>query len=290
VPETGAGGAGPSPFGVLGAERDALVADWRELCRADPYLPPESTPPTARALVEAVLGALSRPQGPASPEDPALEAATTAFALAAPSVTEAVEQLICLRRAITRRLSGRVPPSQEAAARAHVDAVCDRAIALAAARATARLEQEALTDALTGLGNRRALDRELAAAVARAARHGERFCVVMLDVDDLKRVNDVFGHAAGDDLLRHLARRLLTSLRTEDRAFRVGGDEFVVLLPHTGPAEVRALVSRVLSRGAPVSWGAACCPDDGSGEALLAVADRRLYARRARRRGAGGEP
>lgn len=270
---------------ALGRERDAVVADWRELCRLDPNLPSGASPPTAGSVVEAVVGAMVRPPAPAGGADPALDAAVTAFALATGSVTAAVEQLICLRSAIARRLEGRASPAAAAEARARLDAVLDQAISLAATRAAARLEREALVDPLTGLGNRRAFDRDLAAAVARAARHGERFCVVMLDVDDLKRVNDTFGHPAGDDLLRHLARRLRTSLRTEDRAYRLGGDEFAVILLHTGLEEVQGLLARVLVPGAPVSWGAASCPDDGVRSAvLLATADRRLYERRAGRR------
>ena len=94
----------------------------------------------------------------------------------------------------------------------------------------ARLEQAALTDSLTGLGNHRAFHEDLERELARRDRIGSRFSVVMLDLDGLKEINDTLGHGAGDDRLRAVAECLTATLRNGG-AYRTGGDEFLVLLP-----------------------------------------------------------
>ena len=86
-------------------------------------------------------------------------------------------------------------------------------------------------DGLTGLLNRLALEEQLAAQVQRSRRDGERFCVLMLDVDHFKRINDRYGHAVGDAALKHLADLLVARLRKIDHVARFGGEEFLILLP-----------------------------------------------------------
>ena len=111
----------------------------------------------------------------------------------------------------------------------------------------AELQRTALTDALTGLGNRVLLHDRLQQAMARTARHGACLAVVMLDLDGFKTVNDTHGHAAGDRLLIALAQRLRALVREVDTVVRLGGDEFVLLLPDLiRPQDAEPLVQRIL--------------------------------------------
>src|SRR5436190_1717902 len=114
---------------------------------------------------------------------------------------------------------------------------------------------------LTGLSNRRALQLDLVREIARADRYGRQFSLMVVDLDGLKQVNDLEGHAAGDDRLRALASALHQVLRVGDAAYRIGGDEFVVLLPETTEERVQFVVQRALEHGAPTfSWGTATYP------------------------------
>ena len=101
--------------------------------------------------------------------------------------------------------------------------------AVTEARRAERAEMEALTDPLTGLWNRRAWDKLLDAEEARCRRYGHAACVISIDLDGLKRVNDLEGHAMGDVLLRKAARVLQATTRSQDVVARLGGDEFAVL-------------------------------------------------------------
>ncbi|HLS83499.1 MAG TPA: GGDEF domain-containing protein [Arenimonas sp.] len=96
--------------------------------------------------------------------------------------------------------------------------------------ANRQIRESALTDSLTGLPNRRAMDDALRVAHARVRRHGGHYAVVMADLDRFKRVNDTWGHAVGDEVLCELGRRLRSELRANDMAGRWGGEEFLVLL------------------------------------------------------------
>ena len=94
-----------------------------------------------------------------------------------------------------------------------------------------RLAQAALTDSLTGLGNHRSFHEDLERELARRARSGSCFSIVMLDLDGLKQINDTLGHQAGDARLRALGECLRATMRANDSAYRIGGDELMVLLP-----------------------------------------------------------
>jgi len=154
-------------------------------------------------------------------------------------------------------------------------------------QALAALTQQARSDPLTGLANRRAFDERMAAEVARAQRRAQPVALVLLDVDGLKPVNDTRGHAAGDALLQAVAALLRAQARTIDLAARIGGDEFALLLPETDHAGAVTLVQRLTAAAAdqhidgyPVrcSAGIAVYPDDGrTVEALLRSADGALY-------------
>jgi diguanylate cyclase (GGDEF)-like protein len=106
---------------------------------------------------------------------------------------------------------------------------------------------EALLDHLTGLGNHRAYQEEVERQWAAAARHNHPLALVLLDLDEFKQMNDANGHAAGDLLLRRMGSHITASLRRSDRAFRIGGDEFAILLPETDGDGAYAVTRRLLA-------------------------------------------
>jgi diguanylate cyclase (GGDEF)-like protein len=155
------------------------------------------------------------------------------------------------------------------------------------------LRATALRDPLTGAANRRSLLERVDYEIARHTRSGRSFCVLMLDLDGFKALNDRFGHAAGDDLLCDVSAALTRAMRDQDTVARLGGDEFCVLAPETDAPE--RLVSRAMAAVGRVtagvevlgaSAGAAVFPADGATiEALLEVADQHLLElKRTRRR------
>jgi diguanylate cyclase (GGDEF)-like protein len=161
------------------------------------------------------------------------------------------------------------------------------------ARETA--ERHARVDDLTGLGNRRALEEAIPAAVALARRQGLPLSVLVADLDDFKAVNDDFGHQAGDELLRDAARAFTLAVRVPDPCFRWGGDEFVALLPGADLAEAREIAGRVQEgvaracvrpdgRPLRISAGAAELYPNDTGAELLARADLDLRETKAARR------
>jgi diguanylate cyclase (GGDEF)-like protein/PAS domain S-box-containing protein len=167
-------------------------------------------------------------------------------------------------------------------------------------RAERELEHRASHDPLTGLPNRHRLQRELQQAMTHAAQTGGGLAVLYLDLDGFKAANDRSGHHAGDNVLREVAQRLQQGLRETDLVARVGGDEFVVVLPGCPDSDAaRAVADNLRARLYPsyalpdgaihmdASVGIACFPDDGiDPDALLAHADRAMYEakRRVRRR------
>jgi diguanylate cyclase (GGDEF)-like protein len=173
-----------------------------------------------------------------------------------------------------------------------------RAILGSAARLDVRTEQlrsaysqarlDALLDPITGLGNHRAFQEELHRQIESAARHGYSLALAILDLDDLKGVNDEHGHAGGDQLLGSMGRLLSTASRGVDRGYRIGGDEFALLLPHTDVAAAHAAMRRILAaavsgentfgRSFSFSAGVTAFPDPTTdGRHLLANADTALY-------------
>ena len=270
---------------VLAAEAPAVAAEWRELCRWDPELAPDTVPPPVEPVIAAVAGALNRPQPLGWGADEEVADAVDAFTdRAGPA---AIEELVCLREVLSRRLRGRVPPAESAETWARLQMTVDRAISCAARRAFSQLQRAACFDALTGVMNRRSFEADIARELGRVTRHGGRFGLVMLDVDGLKTINDTLGHTVGDARLQALGAALRTSTRREDTAYRVGGDEFAVLLPGASREQALQVMYRVAEAAEPArfSWGVACCPADGAtAGALVAAADTRLYRRRARAR------
>jgi diguanylate cyclase (GGDEF)-like protein/PAS domain S-box-containing protein len=162
-------------------------------------------------------------------------------------------------------------------------------------RSRQALQELAIRDELTGLFNRRELVRLFIEEAARASRFKHRLSLVLIDVDHFKRVNDTYGHAAGDEVLRHLGRLLPENLRSIDRAARLGGEEFALLLPETDLAGAAVVAERLRRRVAEaplditssgallqvrltISAGVAGGPGPtGSFSEMMTEADRALY-------------
>jgi diguanylate cyclase (GGDEF)-like protein len=280
----GSAAEAPSVFGLDVGE---VTRTWLELCHWDPMLPPDGAPPPiAPAMVSVVAEALRRPQPLGWGPDPDVERVSEAFAAKVGSIDVVIGQLVCLREALRRHLEPVVPPAEYREVGARVNMVIDRAIAVAAKRMSERLRVQAFIDPLTGLSNRRALQLDLVREIARANRYGRRFSLMVVDLDGLKQVNDRDGHAAGDERLRDLASALHQVLRVGDAAYRIGGDEFVVLLPETSEERVQLVVDRATEHGAPpFSWGTATYPSDAEvPDDLIDLADHRLLEQRRIRR------
>ncbi|MFI5181091.1 MAG: GGDEF domain-containing protein [Thermoanaerobaculia bacterium] len=170
------------------------------------------------------------------------------------------------------------------------------ALAMANVKLRESLQIQAVRDALTGLYNRRFLEQALERELRRSVREKTPVSLLMVDIDFFKRINDTMGHAAGDDVLRQLARFLESHLRTYDIACRLGGEEFILILPGSSlenavrqAERIRAGVKDVAfaSEGKPIgpltiSLGVSGYPaDGGTAEDLLAAADTALYRAKA---------
>jgi diguanylate cyclase (GGDEF)-like protein len=172
------------------------------------------------------------------------------------------------------------------------------ALCLENAANRARLLRSGLTDFLTGFHNRRYLSARLREELARAVRFRQPIACLMIDVDHFKRVNDQYGHLAGDTLLREAAKRIDAEMRVSDIGARFGGDEFALILPQGSIKDGERVAERILAavRGSPVqineehseylslSIGVAVCeptPETQDfklvAERLLAEADAALY-------------
>jgi diguanylate cyclase (GGDEF)-like protein/PAS domain S-box-containing protein len=165
------------------------------------------------------------------------------------------------------------------------------AIAIENARLYQEAERLAITDGLTGLYNRRHFYDLLERGVESASRYDDLLSLIMLDIDDFKAYNDTYGHTVGDALLRELAQLLVRDIRKVDIAARYGGDEFIILLPHTDKKQAVALADRIRTSveghrfpgeegfggKVTISLGVANCPEDAvESEALVKAADMAL--------------
>src|SRR5204863_3726525 len=101
---------------------------------------------------------------------------------------------------------------------------------------------------LTGLYNHRAFHERLRSALANTSRSHDAVSVLMLDIDDFKRVNDIYGHGAGDEILRGLAETLKDSVRSSDAVYRLGGDEFAIVVTSPSPQHAERLAQRCVAR------------------------------------------
>lgn len=167
-----------------------------------------------------------------------------------------------------------------------------------------KLARQATHDGLTGLGNRLLFERKLAETIDAARAQGEVFALLYLDANDFKNINDHHGHDAGDAILRAMATRLRASIRQGDSAFRLGGDEFTVIIaPPVDRTVIENLMSRISAAvempvpmpggmvlSVSLSIGFALYPDDGSASGdLVRLADAAMYRHKRRRRTLNGD-
>jgi diguanylate cyclase (GGDEF)-like protein len=178
----------------------------------------------------------------------------------------------------------------------HVETVAALATQVVVALENARLhrmvERQAMVDSLTGLANRRSLEESLRTELARATRFSDSVCVVLADLDDFKQVNDRYGHAAGDEVLKAFASALRKTARESDVAGRWGGEEFALVLPGTDAAGGARLAERARAAieerrvkmpngdfcAVTASFGVAAFPESHELGEILAAADSALYA------------
>ena len=150
-----------------------------------------------------------------------------------------------------------------------------------------KFEQLAQVDSLTGLSNRRVAEERLASEAARSQRYGHPLTVISFDLDKFKQINDAYGHPAGDQVLKVFAKRLESAVRKSDTAARMGGDEFLILLPECEKSRVQTLLARL--RPMETEYGGTKIPicfsagwvgyEQGeTTEQFLERADRILYA------------
>jgi diguanylate cyclase (GGDEF)-like protein len=172
---------------------------------------------------------------------------------------------------------------------------------LAAARSRMKeLETTADIDAVTGIFNRRGFDRELARSLAYVKRYGTRAALFYIDLDGFKPVNDQYGHAAGDAVLKAIAEMLTRAVRASDTVARLGGDEFGLILWNLGEGDagskawaLEAAITEaaidwegeVLAVGASIGFAMIGANDEVA--AVVARADQAMYARKAQRKGSG---
>ncbi len=243
-------------------------------------------------IVEAVVRARGEPLGrvqsrvvaseaPSGPEQPALPQRVTVPVLSSGRVAG----LLAVAGGSTLHVSLETHTFLDAlAAQAH--------IVLENSRLFERVRELSIRDSLTGLYNHRHILEMTALAVERADRYQEPVSVVMADIDHFKGVNDAFGHLAGDALLRQIALLLHDSVRAVDAVGRYGGEEFLLLLPHTGYDEARRLADRIRARvqacvfrvaehahRLTLSMGVFSCPSPlvSTAADLVREADRALY-------------
>jgi diguanylate cyclase (GGDEF)-like protein len=153
-----------------------------------------------------------------------------------------------------------------------------------------RLESLAMTDALTELGNRRRFHEDLSVECARADRHERPVALVMVDLDHFKRINDQYGHVAGDHALAHAARTIESAVRQGDTVYRIGGEEFAVLCPGCEIMEAAGVAERIrdslahspfmvapYAETVTASLGVAVYAPGCGAESVVTRADKALY-------------
>lgn len=270
------GGAGErSREGIRAALRE--LREWAGA--ADPVNGPHGTHRVRPDIAVAVVDALERwTNGETSAP---LYQITHAVVTTEYDLVQTVEDLITVRDALQQRLTAVLEPDAALALIGEVNVLIDDLLRDTADQSVRALRADAHTDSLTGAGNRRAFERDAGRAVDLARRNGAEVVLAILDLDGLKRLNDTEGHAAGDRALRQLASAVLNELRAGDGFYRIGGDEFAVLLPD-GPAEgLDALLARARAKAPSFSYGASIHPADGASLGdLLRAADMRLLVSR----------
>ncbi len=254
-------------------------------------------------ILESVAGPRSNGSDPYKLADDQVERAVSLAALRGgrdASVSEVARDVASLQAVLVRALRDELAenePEQFADAVEHLveaTGAIQAAVTEELVRSRSReLESQANTDALTGLGNLRHLQREIAHLLDLQKRYDHPFGLLLMDVDGLKRINDSHGHQAGDRVLMQVAMSVGRSIRTVDVAARIGGDEFCVLAPEQDAANILKLGERLNAAVAeevatpdepPVglSIGAVSCPEHGTeAEVLIDIADKAMYKAKA---------
>jgi diguanylate cyclase (GGDEF)-like protein len=298
------------PLARLDRSRDELAKAWlvRLIERASldeiSELPTEQIARELPELISDIVGTLASTNG--DPYELSEQQAARAASLAGlrsgreTSAADVARDIAALQAVLVRALRDELSEKEP---ERFADAVERLAEATGAIQAVAveelvrtrsrDLESQANTDPLTGLGNLRHLQRELAQMLEMQKRYSHPFGLLLMDIDGLKRVNDSQGHQAGDRLLMQVAMALRRSIRSVDVAARIGGDEFCVLAPEQETDAAAQLAERLSSAvteevSAPVdppvglSIGVVSCPEHGTEpEALIDAADRAMYRAKA---------
>ena len=260
---------------ILDASPTDVIHDWEEQCHSAQL-------PTPIELAQHIVDGLRAASPPRSMAIiKALRDLRSTRSKAVP-IEAAVEALYRLRDTLLSHVETRGPATTLMEVIGRANALIEGAVAALAHHELACLRREAGTDELTGLPNRRAFERMLEIELARGSRYRRPFSVVVADLDGLKKINDNNGHVAGDRALQAFASAMRSSLRASDSAYRIGGDEFVMLLPETPTADIDDVLARIAIADAPTfSWGAATFPDDTTEPSqLFALADCQLLERR----------
>ena len=298
------------PLARLERSRDELAKAWlvRLIERASleeiSELPTDQIARELPELISDIVGAVASSNG--DPYQLSEAQAQRAAALAGlrsgrdTSAADVTRDIAALQAVLVRALRDELAESEPERFAEAVERLADAAGAIQAAaveelvRSRSReLESQANTDPLTGLGNLRHLQRQLAHMLEIQKRYGHPFAVLLMDIDGLKRINDSQGHQAGDRLLMQVAMALRRSIRSVDVAARLGGDEFCVLAPEQ-EAEAATLLAERLATAVgeevaipadpPVglSIGVVSCPQHGEdAESLIDAADRAMYRAKA---------
>ena len=294
----------------LDRSRDELAKAWlvRVIERASldeiKELPTERIARELPALFSDLVAAVADANG--DPYDLTDQQAERAASLAAlrggneTSAGEVTRDVSSLQAVMVRALREELAESDPERFADAVERLVDATGAIQAAvvdelvrRRSRELESQAHTDALTGLGNLRLLQRSIGHMLELQKRYGHPFGLLLMDIDGLKRINDAHGHQAGDRLLMQVAMSLRRSIRTVDVAARLGGDEFCVLAP-AQEAEAAVKLAERLSRAVEeevatpddpavsLSIGVVSCPAHGNdAELLIDGADRAMYRAKA---------
>ncbi|MEA2365914.1 MAG: hypothetical protein QOE69_603 [Thermoleophilaceae bacterium] len=308
------------PLARLERSRDELAKQWlvRLIERASldeiRELPTERIARELPELIMGIVGAVA--EGDGDPFDLSKEQAERAASLAGlrgggreTRAVDVARDVAALQTVLLRALREELesdPVRYAEAVEQLVEATAGIQAAAMEAHVASRsreLESQANTDPLTGLGNLRALQRQLANLLDVHKRYRHPFALLLMDIDGLKRINDSHGHPAGDRVLMQVAMSLRRSIRSVDTAARIGGDEFCVLLPEQDLKSAAKLAARlataveeeVAAPGDPsvtMSIGVAASPEHGDdAEALIDTADRAMYRAKAAGEGiALGDP
>lgn len=241
-------------------------------------------------------------------KDGATDMANAALAQQQPAMTgaEVSAVLNTIATGLRRRFTGRSLDRESASLLARLLTLAAEAEQTIAEqkRRIAELEELSATDELTGLPNRRTFIDAIRRSVAEADRYGDAGVVVFVDLDGLKGINDVHGHAAGNAAIEAVGRALQAAVRNTDLVARLHGDEFAVLLARSDPGRTAQLVARLRAQVESVvfrhggrrfkvtaSLGATCYGSGVSAEEILGSADRAMYeAKQARREARAARP